>query len=644
MGSVYQPLTRMVGRGFDRSKQRHQISLEACWDILNLRPVLGRLEQTPWMQTYQTLVLLAAETASSQVHFLKMVKNIAGTIKYLLLNESNARFVDPVNPSVQTLIPSVVQISKPNDATLTGECLLSGISALDFTTAGDFFTITTVSATTFTWSKNGGAASAPLTIAQSVVLVGTIALSANFQSQGNPTTDFINYPVGSVWAWQRGNATPFSLAEPTSFNVNFPSDCYMRDTYVGAVGRNIMRVRDDMITSVGYTRVYGFHVAVFYNHLFVSQYAPGVYDPVLGITDSFNSLDTPFTLGWSHLNNPDQFFSTLINEADTYEFPTQSYYELNDVGITGLAPWRGLLYVFTTDGCQTGQYVGLPNVMQFTPLNSNVGSIFKCGMVRTPFGIYFIGRNDVYVIRLFEAQAIGIKVRSKFFTEIVGYSDQHFQSTFGTYNPYTKEVIWTYWVLISAGVYQQRQMVYMEQTDDWYFRNLPCAGSTMVSDTLALCPQFGTFGQNLYGYKGQLTQDQPAGSTTGAIVDNASSPGSFTAPAFETPFITYGNDPFHVKQDSGLHIDAYWDLGTQLLVSRANKNLVGSGAATMVQLQETWKPGGTPERLSTPKDAFRQNAMRFQFDNGKQAVYGAIFNMYEEFIRGPQENVEVSST
>ena len=640
MGSVFQPLNRMVGRGFDRSKQRHQISLEACWDLLNLRPVLGRLEQTPWLQNYQALSLLTGESSTSPVHFLKLVKNLAGSIKYLLLNETNARFIDSVTPSVQTLVPSVIQIAKPNDATLTGECLLSGISALDFVNAGDQFDVQTTSATTFQWRKNGGSWNSGLTIAQTVVLTGTVGLSVNFQGQGNPSTDFINYPIGSTWSWQRQNTTPFSLAEPTTFNVNFPSDCYMRDTYVGAVGRNILRVRNDMITSVGYTRVYGYHVAVFYNHLFVSQYAPGVYDPIKGIVDSYNSLDTPFTLGWSHLSNPDQFYYTLINEADQYEFPTQTYYELNDIGISGLAPWRGLLYVFTTDGIQTGQYVGLPNVMQFTPLNSNVGSIFKSGMVRTPFGIYFIGRNDVYVIRLFEAQAIGIKVRTKFFNEICPYTDTHFQSTFGYYNPYTKEVIWTYWIYISNNVYQQRQMVYCELTDDWYFRNVPCAASG-VSDTLAIAPQYGTFGQNLYGYTGYLNQDQPSGTIANAIPDVAATQ-NYTAPYFETPFITYGNDPFHVKQDDGLHIDASWNSGTQLIISRSTQDLIGSGATNMKALQETWRPGLDPVRLSTPRESFRQNAYRFQFDNGTQPVYGAIFNMYQEFIRGPQENVERS--
>jgi len=183
----------------------------------------------------------------------------------------------------------------------------------------------------------------------------------------------------------------------------------------------------------------------------------------------------------------------------------------------------------------------------------------------------------------------------------------------------------------------------MEQTDDWYFRNIPNVSSGATSDTHALCPQYNTFGSNLYGYSGVINQDQPAGTLTGAISDVSPSL-TFTDPYLETPFLPYGNDPFHVKNDDGLYIDAGWALGTQIIVSRATFDYVATAPnpLTFIPLQETWNPGLYNRRLSTPREAFRVLAYRFQFDNGALPVYGAVFNMYQEFVRGPQENVEKS--
>jgi hypothetical protein len=164
---------------------------------------------------------------------------------------------------------------------------------------------------------------------------------------------------------------------------------------------------------------------------------------------------------------------------------------------------------------------------------------------------------------------------------------------------------------------------------------------------------YNTFGQNLYGATGQLLNDQVSSfslidgvvaPTTGALADEApvtgTSIGLYTKPTMETPFINYGNDPFHVKDDSGLMIDAGWTLGNSLVVSRANQDYIGNGVPTFVPLQQTWNPGLQDRRLSTPREGFRQNAYKFQFENGQQPVYGAVFNMYQEFIRGPEEDKE----
>jgi hypothetical protein len=606
-----------------------------------MRPVLGRLEQTPWLQTFQALTKLTGETPDTSTHFIKLVKNVAGNLRYLILNETNARFMDPTTPATQTLVPCILQVAKPNNTSLTGECLLYGFNVTDFAAAGDQIDVQIASATTFKVQRNGGGYGSALPISASQ-LVTVNGLYVAFQG-GGALTDFANFTPGDTWSWIRYNVLPSTDYSNTTFNLSYPSASYNTDVYIGGVARNIMRVRDNFITSVGYTRAYGMHVMVFQNHLFISQYAPGVYDAVSGIVDSYNAKTTPFVLAWSHLNNPDQLFSTLINEADQKTIPQQEFYELANLGITGLTKWRNLGYVFLTDSISTIQYVGLPNVMFITGLNGSVGSYFKSGVVSTPNGVYFISRSDFHVIRQFEPEAIGQKVRNKFFGEICAISDNNHQRTFGFYNPYSKEVIWTYWVLISAGVYQVRQVVYNEITDDWYFRNVPSLSSG-YSDAYAGCPHYGTFGQNVYGYKQNLYIDQAAGVSTGALTDSYTTvpaPGGvYTTPYFETPFMDY-KDPFHIKQSSGMHIDAGWTAGTSVQVSQAASDLIGVGSPTMAALSQVWTPTLAPEvRLSLPRTAYRQVAYRFDMLKTVQPVYGAVFNLYQEFVQGPQLTIE----
>lgn len=641
MASNFIPVSRQITKGFDQQRQRHLMDSAACWTLNNLKPVKGRLEQTPWVDTFKSMTNLTGDT-TSPTRFVKLVKDIAGNLQYLILNEANARFMDPVTTTTQVLIPSVQQVACPADTTLTGQCLLYGISVLDFTTTNDQFDVKTVSASTFEWRKNGGAWSSALTIGPATLITSN-GLTVAFQA-GGAVTDYVNYPVGSVWSWQRKDAMPTPLSDATTFNLPYGSDSYQNDTYIGGYARTVWRVRDNMITTVGYTRAYGKHVAIFENHLFISHFAPGVYNVSTGIADSYNPQTTPFIMGWSHLDNPDQTFPTNINEADQKVLPQQSSAELSNLGIMGMAPWRGLLYAFLTDNIWTCQYVGLPNVMYWTTLNSNVGSLFGAGIVRTPLGLYFIGRNDFYNITYFEPTAIGQRVRDQFLAELVSISNPRHQRTFGFYNTQTKEVIWTYWKRADAnGRYQERQVVFCELTQEWYFRNMPCADSQQ-SDCLCGTQLYDSQTQNIYGYKQVLNADQAPGVTTGGLGDVIGvSSGVFVNPQFETGFLNYqGNDPFHVKEASTMQIDAGADVGMQVVVGQFASDLIGKPAnpMTYTTLSQTWVPGLKDTRLSLPRTSYRQVAYQFVMKVASGILYGGVFNLYQEFIRGPDKGIE----
>ena len=639
MASFFKPTTTYVTRGFDRSRARHLVGPDSCWDLLNLRPVRGRLEQTPWIDTLVTMAHLTGESADTATHLIKQVRDNVQAMQYLIINETNARFVSVNNTATQVLLPCVVQTVKPANITLTGECLLWGHNTTDFNAANDTITVAIhTDGSHFRWNRNGGSWSSDLVIGPQVA-VGANGLYVSFQGQG-AITDYVNFTVGDTWTWKRLNTVPYNAAEPTTYDFAYTSDNYNSDTYIGGVDRNILRVRNNFITSVGYTRAYGMHVAVFYNHLFISQYAAGVVSGG-AVVDTFASATTPNILAWSHLNNPDQLFATNINEADQYTCSQQGFVDLANVGITGLSKWRSLLYVFLSDAIYTCQYVGLPNVMQFDQLNSALGSIFKSGVVRTPMGIYFIGRNDVYVIRSFEPEPIGLKVRSKFFAEVVAGDDVTFQRTTGIYNSFNKEVVWTYFTIVDS-YYQQRQMVYCELTDDWYFRNIPCADSA-GSDCTVIGERYDSDGKLLYGYAGNIiaTDLDPDVLPDGTHDVVGASP-SYTEPYFETPFLREDTDAWHIKQASALGIDCNWGLiadtadTTEVKVGLNATPFVAYDGVAMTDLAQTWTFQSN-DRLSLPRVAYRNIAYRFKWIDSAKPVTDAIFNFFTTFIRGSEE-------
>lgn len=634
MPSTHQTLVRVVSRGFNQANQRHLVDPDSAWDLLNLHQNNGRLEQTPWL--YEHTALDGTYFGSpTPVRLLRMFYSpLYGGLEYFVINENTPGYIDIFSGN-QYPLPTVLQTAKPANDTITGQCLLYGIKPTNFKVAFNSVDVQIETATTFKYRFDGGSWSAPVTIQPSYQIHAS-GLSVAFQGQGD-VTDYDNYTVGDTWSWAV-STMPSPTTPASTSNFPFSSDVYNNDLYIGGVRRNILRLRDDMVTSVGYSRVFGMHVAVFFGHLFVSQFAQAT----TSIADPYNSASTPFTIGWSHLNNPDQFFSTLINEADSKLLPQQQYSDLSYLGITGLAPWRSLLFVFLADSIWNFQYVGLPNVMQASQLNSNIGSIFTSGVIRTPQAIYFIGRNDFYKIDEFEPTPIGRKVRNKFFSEICAIDDPYFQRTFGFYNSKSKEASWTYWIKQGSG-YQVRQVVYNEQTDDWYFRNMPCAASGL-SDPYCATEMYNTYGRALYGYTQKLYGDQADGATSGALADTFTIPtvGKYTEPMMETPFLNYGNY-FNIKQSDSLYIDAgMLTVGGKIRVSQSPQPYIGVGTTNMVALAQEWTSTLSDQRLSLPRQAFRSNAYRFELTTGSTStpVYGGVFNFYQEFFIGPNQQIE----
>jgi hypothetical protein len=540
-----------------------------------------------------------------------VIRDNNAAFRYLVLNETNARYVDPNNTATQTLLPVILQINVPNNTTVTGQCLLYGFNSTDFSANGDNIEVVIDSATTFKWRRNGGAYTTGVAIA-SVVSIGANGLKLAFQT----TTGFT---VSDTWKWQRYNTLP--TGDATTSRFVYDKAFYNTDAYFGGISRNIMRVRDGFITNVGYKRVYGKYVGVFNNHLIVGQFAEGVYNAISGVVDPFTAADTPFVLGWSDLNNPDNFFSTDVNEADTYPMPYNDYPDGLTLGITGMGQLGHTNWIYTADSMSSMDYVGLPRVFQILPAHP-VGSIYPNGLVKTKVGHYFIARDNIYFFDGVQPRPIGDPVRKKLYSELMPATETYYDVVNGAYDPTKREVSWTY-IYKNGSYYQVRQVVYMERYDRWFFRNMPDDSGALGLGCRCTGRTYADTERMLYGGLGAVWGDINAEGVGSILPDLAGASPSYTNPYAETNDLN-NNDIFHVKETDGIMIDAGWTSGVTGLEVGFQRRALISEAVSLSALSQRWTNAQPGMKLGVPRGAGR--VWRFSFTMYGTKPYGCVLN------------------
>ena len=610
MASSKQVYTRIPNGGFNRSVEPHALKPDEWYDILNFRPEVGAMKQTAPIVQKQALTLLTDEAAVSQTKFLDIVRDASSNLKYLLVNHVTARHITPTTLSTQTLIPCVLQTAVPNNATVYGQCLLYGINATDFAAAADNIEITVqAGGATFKWRRNGGSWSSALAMGPAVA-VGANGLYAAFM-------ELTGYTVADTWKWTRMTSVPYDAAVTSTKDFPYSSASYMTDIYLGGIGRNVMRVRNGFITSVGYRRAYGKYVVIFENHLVIAHYAGGVYSAGTGVADAYVATTTPFNLGWSHLSDPDQFFSTLANEADEYTIPYNSSPDGVNFGITGMALLNGSNWIYVSDAIAEQIYLGLPNVMQTKVKFNGVGCAFPSGLVNTKRGHYFISKDNFYFFDGIQPQAIGEPVRKKFFGEVVPPTDANYEKLYGFYDSSRQEVSWTYWTLVGT-YYQVKQVVFQEKYNRWYFRNLP--GIDTAATNLTVCSRiYNTPDKLAFGGSGFLYFEYDTTETlANTVYDAVSVAGAttYTQPLLVTPDLFY-EDLFYSKEADGLFLDAGWLSGvTGVTISHSIRKLIVD-TVTMTDCTQLWISTLGATASGVPRVGGRVFRFQFKFTGTK---------------------------
>lgn len=598
--------TRVPNGGVDRTAESHLSPADGFYDLLNLRPLIGKLVQTAPVVSKVTLDTLASETASP-VRYIDIVRTAAATLRYLVLNEQTARYINPGTLTSQTLIPAITQTKVPNNDTITSQCLLYGYNSTDFSAANDYIEVKIVSGTQFQWNRNGGAWSASLNIGPAES-IGANGLKVSF-------LDTTGYTTNDLWRWTRTETLPYSASIASTKNFSYSSAPYLTDVYLGGIGRNVMRVRDGFITGVGYKRVYGKHVGVYQNHLVVSHFQEGTYHAVNGVTDSFSAATTPFRVGWSDLNNPDNFWATDVNEADEKDIPYNTYPEDINYGLTGMGLLGSTYWLYTTDGMSSMDYVGLPNVMQILPRH-RVGSVYHNGLIITKSGHYFIGRDNFYFFDGVQPREIGTGVFKQFKDEVIKLdpTSDNSESVIGFYDLHKAEVSWIYYT--NAG--QPKQIVYSERLNRWFFRNLPYA---TANQPRAIGRVFDSSSRLLYGGVAKINFDYDSSEAVANILlDDLASTG-YTQPFAETNDLFY-TDLFATKQTSSFYLDAYWTSGIAGLQLAYSARPQLSAPVIFKSLPDMWTPTKTEGKLSLPHDAEHVFRFRMKFVGPKPVDAG----------------------
>lgn len=636
--TVYHPLGI---RGISQLTGRHSMDDQAAWNLVNFRPNGNRLEETPrFAQDFSLNTIFSqAQTAG---RLIKPVRDLTGTLKYLFLDQKTARYIDVVTTSTQVGIPCILQTAQPNDLTIAAECLMYGFNTTDFSADADYYEVNTISTTTWQWRKNGGSWSAAQT-----VLTG-LAITANGLYVAFQATTLV---AGLTWKWTRSATHPYVGSEATTAAMpHWPSAVYGSDVYIAGIERNVMRVRDNLITSVGYRRVYGKYVCVFKEHLVVGQYAPGVYDVTVGVKDSYLAKTTPYTIGWSHLNNPDQFFASTVNEADSYTIPDQLNSDWAHIGITGIEVWNDVCYIFLADAIYAMVYVGLPTVMRTTQINGAIGSLFIRGTVKTPQGIYFVGRSNIYRLNGANPEPIGDEIFEYWRKQWVAPTNTYFQRTFGFYNAEYEEVCWVYFYT-SNGQTHCKMLIYNERSKLWYTRILP-NNYTAGIEIGTMCQRYNDFGMLVYGNQAGnnfVIKDIKTPTAAAYKEEYNGTTVVYSSPYVETSWYSNG-DIFSQKEIDTMVLDcsasnlvsgtaefrAYW---------QAKLTWLGDGNADQTYSTYQGTVLNEPEGLnSSPRTPYRWICYKFQLWNnsvasGTSLAYNGVINGFQEnlYFVGNQE-------
>ena len=199
-----------------------------------------------------------------------------------------------------------------------------------------------------------------------------------------------------------------------------------------------------------------------------AKYIEAFFDHIVVANDYFDGELSPYRVRWSHLYDPSSWCPKQGNEADFYDI--QEWVKTDSLlqGITGMSVLRDSLIVYTASCIVRFQYVGLPKVMQVTPIIMGKGNYLSYGLVKNNDIHYFFDGNEQSFFS-FDGQQIsevGQKIRG-YFAANISRNYNLAQQTWGYARPENNEICWVFVSTASTGPFD-RQIVFNYETQEWH--------------------------------------------------------------------------------------------------------------------------------------------------------------------------------
>ncbi len=373
-----------------------------------------------------------------------------------------------------TQIQVIKQTVVPAGETIYTGCLLvvNDYTALGMALNGTLV-VTMASATTFNYTLNGGAPVGPLAVSTTGVSI----------EAGDATLYFLanaGYAGTESWTWRRSDW--FDETSGPALLYDWPYTINNSQVYFADYSGRIMLYENGGVRSVGYRPVYGTHVSIFEDHLYVANYS----------TSIFTSTTFTAVMGNSDLGDFDDFIQTDVNEADTFMIPAgvlpSGARPINK--ICGLYKRNTVLYIVTTSAIWSNQYVGLPNVNDYNFLFAFPGSSTVSRPIETEAGVYFISTTGVSFFDGTQLTEITDDIRgmTKYFTAhspvFPNFTTFMLAFSWGGYDNLEDEIYFFYNGVSGNPAACKGFFVYQETNKTWYFRAMNLVDS--VAKTMSM--------------------------------------------------------------------------------------------------------------------------------------------------------------
>lgn len=565
--------------------------------LINMRPTvgLGKLEQTAPFKSSTTWTAGTVYKNGVGVTEASQPSSLA-----LIFGGSEYAFAESARVS-GTQMQVLRMTAYPAAETIYTGCLLvvNNFSSLGVNAGAALDIVIEAGGATFKWRKNGGAYTTGLACTTSGTSI----------DGGNATVYFLatsGFNPTDTWTWTRtdlmGEYSGFGY-QGYQLTYNWSYTVFENKFYFTDFSGRVMVMENNGVRTAGYRPIYGSHVCIFYNHLYVASYSASVVST------------RTYVIANSDRDDLENFIQTDTNEADSHTFSaaTSQGNDSNSIkGFYGLFVINNRIYGITQSRIWVTDYLGLPLVNSWQELRVvNMAQYFT--PIAVDSGVYYLEKGGVFYF-----DGINIEYISGAVSDLVERGISPGNLLWGTYDPFRAEV---YFYSSANDLSVSAFFVYQELTESWFAR---AAGFTASPRSAYV------YGTVLYLTKGLGIMTEDVNGTSSSLeTDNNS--GGYYVPTIVTQDIAPNkSETRNIVPMSQCYLEAYYGspngsiYSTTGITVEVSSRVYGGGSVSYDSSPPTWTTSSADGQLSLRPVARRIYRFRIK---GVPASNKAVFGM-----------------